>query len=64
MCSKLFHINVSFQAELEEIKKDVLGMVSTEEEFVKELEVIELEMKSKKDVLSREPSLKKILGRK
>ena len=34
------------QAELEEVKKDVLGMVSTEEEVVKELEAIEVEIKS------------------
>ena len=34
------------KAELEEVKKDVLGMVSTEEEVVKELEAIELEIKA------------------
>ena len=34
------------RAELEEVKKDVLGMVSTEEGVVKELEAIALEIKS------------------
>ena len=42
------------QAELEEVKKDVLGMVSTEEEVVTELEAIELEIKSPKAVFVRE----------
>jgi chromosome segregation ATPase len=44
------------QAELEEVKKDVLGMVSTEEGVVKELEAIELEIKSQKLCCLRKPS--------
>ena len=63
MCSKLVRINVSFQAELEEIKKDVLEMVSTEEEVMKQLEAIELEIKSKKAVLTEKTKLEEKLGK-
>ena len=51
------------QAELEEVKKDVLGMVSTEEEVVKELEAIELEIKSQKAVLSEKTKFEENLGK-
>ena len=51
------------RAELEEVKNDVLGMVSTEEEVVKELEAIELEIKSQKAVLSEKTKFEENLGK-
>ena len=45
------------QAALEEVKKDVLEVVYTEEEVVKELEAIELDIKSQKAVLSEKRKL-------
>ena len=51
------------QAELEEVKKDVLEVVYTEEEVVKELEAIELDIKSQKAVLSEKTKLEEKLGK-
>ena len=51
------------QAELEEVIKDVLEVVYTEEEVVKELEAIELDIKSQKAVLSEKTKLEEKLGK-
>ena len=51
------------QAALEEVKKDVLEVVYTEEEVVKELEAIELDIKSQKAVLSEKTKLEEKLGK-
>ena len=46
-----------------EVKKDVLEVVYTEEEVVKELEAIELDIKSQKAVLSEKTKLEEKLGK-
>jgi hypothetical protein len=50
------------QGRSKDVKKDVLEMASTEEEVVKQLEGIELEIKSKKAVLSDKSILEERLG--
>ena len=65
--SHLLGMDIQVAKEMEitrtRLKKDVLGMISTEEEVVKEPEAIELESKSQKAVLSENIKIEKNLAK-